>query len=61
MPELVEGLGKIVYKCDACHSMAYKPRNMYLIKPHEAVSDLVKDYRYKICNKCYNREFGKNK
>jgi len=59
MPELVEKLGKINCKCDTCHSISLKIRNMYLIKPSEAVTDLVKDYRYKICNKCYNREFRK--
>ena len=59
MPELVKEIGKMVVKCEVCHSSGYKPRNMYLIKPHGAVADLVEDYRSKICNNCYNREFGK--
>ena len=61
MPELVKALGKILAKCEVCHSSAYKPRNMYLIKPHGAVADLVEDYRRKICTKCYNGMFGKKK
>ena len=59
MPELVKGLGKILAKCEVCHSSAYKPRKMYLIKPHGAVANLVEDYRSKICTKCYNGMFKK--
>ena len=61
MPELVKELGKIVHKCEVCHSSAYKPRKMYLIKPHGAVANLVEDYRSKICTKCYNGMFKKKK
>ncbi len=59
VPELVKELGKIVHKCEVCHSSAYKSRNMYLIKPHGAIANLVEDYRSKICSNCYKREFGK--
>ena len=59
MPELVKELGKMVVKCEVCHSSAYKPRNMYMIKPHGAVADIVEDYRRKICTKCYNGMFKK--
>ena len=59
MPELAKELGKIVHKCEMCHSSAYKPRKMYLVKPHGAIANLVKDYRSKICSKCYKREFRK--
>ena len=61
MPELVKDLGKIVHKCEMCHSTSYKPREMYLIRPHGAVADLVEDYRRKICTKCYNGMFRKKK
>ena len=59
MPELVKPLGKIVDKCQMCLSVSYRPRAMYLIKPHGAVADLVEDYRKKICTKCYNGMFKK--
>ena len=58
MPELVKELGRVIAKCEVCHSSAYKLRKMYLIKPHGAVADLVEDYRSKICSNCYKREFG---
>ena len=61
MPELVKPLGKTIDKCGMCHSSAFKSRNMYLIKPHTAVAELVEDYRKKICTKCYNGMFGKKK
>ena len=61
MPELVKELGKLIAKCEVCHSSAYKSRNMYLIKPHGAVASLVEDYRKKICTKCYNGMFRKKK
>ena len=61
MPELVKPLGKAHIKCEVCHSSPFKSRNMYLIKPHGAVADLVEDYRKKICTKCYNGMFGKKK
>ena len=61
MPELVKPLGKVHARCDACKVTSFKSRNMYLIKPHTAVADLVEDYRKKICTKCYNGMFGKKK
>ena len=61
MPELVKELGRVIAKCEVCHSSAYKLRKMYLIKPHGAVADLVEDYRKKICTKCYNGMFSKKK
>lgn len=59
MPQLDKELGKIVDKCQMCLSASYRPRTMYLIKPHTAVADLVEDYRKKICTKCYNGMFKK--
>ncbi|QDP49175.1 MAG: hypothetical protein Unbinned2990contig1002_22 [Prokaryotic dsDNA virus sp.] len=61
MPELDKELGKVADKCQVCLSVSYRPRIMYLIKPHTAVASLVEDYRKKICTKCYNGMFGKKK